>query len=175
MSTWIALLRAVNVGGRNLKMAELRDIVAEAGGTDVRTYIQSGNVVFGHPGRSAAKLEALLSERIEAHTGYAVPVMVRSRQQVEKTIAAQPFPDADEAKLHVAFLARKPKAEELAPLDKARAGAEEWKVVGDALYLHLPNGVGNSKLAVAAGKLKVPATVRNWRTTNKLAEMAAEP
>ena len=173
MTTWVALLRAVNVGGRTLKMDELRRIATEAGGTDVRTYIQSGNLVLTHPARSAAKVEALLSEAIEDHTGYAVPVMARTRRQLDAVIAGLPFGDVDVSKVHVAFLAGKPTKPELAKLDAAQASGEGWEVVVDALYLHLPHGVGSSKLAVAAGKLKVPATVRNWRTTCTLAEMAA--
>ena len=173
MARFVALLRGVNVGGRSLKMDALREIVATAGGTDVATYIQSGNVVLSHRMRSSSKLGAHLSAAIEDATGMQVAVIVRTEREWERVIASNPFPDAGGTTLHVVFLADRPPAGTLDPIDLAAFAPEEATLVGRELYLHLPNGMGRAELPKALEKLGPPVTgtARNWNTVLKLQAM----
>ena len=176
MARLIALLRAVNVGGRKLPMAQLRALCGELGWEDARTYIQSGNLVFSAPGKAEA-LEAELEKGIRERFGLDVPVIVRTAAQWTALVAANPFPKvAEDEPNRLQLLVSKdvPKddaAEKL--MDRARAG-EVVKAAGGALWFHFPAGVGTSKLTPslidkAAGS---PSTGRNWRTVLKLQEMA---
>jgi uncharacterized protein (DUF1697 family) len=175
MSTAVALVRGINLGNtRKIAMADLRTIVTEAGGDDVTTYIQSGNVVFRHAkatASSAAELEVELERRIEAATGFDVPVMVRTARQWAAVVRDNPFPGAD-AHLHVAFLKKTPSRAAAQALDPAAFRPDEFALVRREVYLHLPNGVGPSKLPQALSALATPSTVRNWRTVTKLLELA---
>ncbi len=175
MSTHIALLRGVNVGGaRKLPMAELRRMVEDAGATDVRTYIQSGNVVFDHR-RRGASLAAELSTRLEAFLGVDVDVVLRTPAQMDAVVDENPFPDADTSEIHVGFLGAAPSAG-LRAFDDAPFEPERMRIVDHHVYLHLANGMGRARLPVALGRVKPPyvMTVRNWRTVLKLREMAAD-
>lgn len=166
MPTYVALLRGINVGGnRVIKMTDLRAMFERAGATNVETYIQSGNVVFTHALRSTAKLTA----QLEAALG--LVVVVRTAAEMAAVVEANPYPKADPKALHVFFLRN------VAPidLDPERFFPEKWQVVGQQLYLFLPNGVGRSQLV---GKLmrKPPvndATARNWRTVETLVALSA--
>ena len=139
------------------------------------TYIQSGNVVFCSPGNS--KLDAAtLAARIEKTFGFAVPVIVRTADELEAVIRRNPFPkaDPDKERMHVSFLPSEPTAEQIASLDPNRSKGDTFKVLGREIYMLLPNGAGNSKLTNAYfdSKLKTVSTARNWRTVLKLLEMA---
>ncbi|HEX8223590.1 MAG TPA: DUF1697 domain-containing protein [Allosphingosinicella sp.] len=177
MARSIALLRAVNVGGRKLPMAELRALcVGELGWKEVETYIQSGNVVFAAPGKAEA-LEKKLEEAIKDRFGLDVPVMVRTATQWAACAAANPFPDAardepNRLQLLVPKLPLKPDAAERLT-ERAQAG-EKVEAAGGALWLHYPQGVGTSKLtpALIDKACGSPATGRNWRTVVKLKDMA---
>jgi uncharacterized protein (DUF1697 family) len=174
MPTSIALLRGINVGGnKKVPMAELRTLLTEAGFTNVRTYIQSGNVVLDHPRRSDEKLQDEIEVHIAGHFGFDVPVIVRHATQLAAVIDANPFPDADTSKLHVGFLRGDAAAGAEDVLAAKAAGAEEFALVGRELYLHLPDGLGRSKLAASLDRLGTPVTARNWRTTQTLLEMAS--
>jgi uncharacterized protein (DUF1697 family) len=156
VATYIALLRAINVGGNNkLPMADLRAMVERAGGRDVRTYIQSGNVVFTHPARSEASVLAKLSAEISA------PIILRTPAELAATRAKLPF---DAERTYVVFL---PAAQTVSLKVNA---PERYQLVGRDLYLFLPGGVGSSKLAAAANKLG--GTARNWRTVEALCQLA---
>jgi uncharacterized protein (DUF1697 family) len=176
MARLIALLRAVNVGGRKLPMAELRALCGDLGWNEVETYIQSGNIVFTASGKAEA-LEAKLEEGIEERFGLDVPVIVRSAAQWEDIAAANPFPDAarDEPnRLQLLVSKRKPDPDAAQKLmERAQAG-EVVKAAGGALWFHFPEGVGTSKLTPAAIDRAAgsPSTGRNWRTVLKLQEMA---
>lgn len=173
MARYLALLRGINVGGRSLKMADLRDIVAEAGGTDVATYIQSGNVVLSHSSRSTGKLADLLASAIEDASGMEVAVIVRTAPEVDSVVDANPFPDAGGTTLHVVFLAEEPPSDALDSLDLKSFAPEEVAVVGREVYLHLPDGMGRAELPKALEKLGSPlrGTARNWNTVVKVQEM----
>lgn len=172
----IALLRAINVGGAaKLPMSQLRELCAELGWRDVRTYIQSGNVVFQADAAPAA-LEAALEEAVERRFGFSRPVLVRSAAQWGTYAAGSPFPAAekDAANRLLLCLAKTepPDGAEALLQDRAAAG-EQVRRVGDALWVLYPEGVGTSKLTPnlfdrAAGS---PVTARNWRTVTRLQEM----
>lgn len=172
---YVALLRAVNVGGAKLPMAELREVCAGLGWTDVATFIQSGNVVFEADGKAAA-LEAALEAAVEHRFGFARPVMVRSADQWAAYAAGSPFPEHEKDQPNYLLLgvAKAPVVAGAAAAIQARGRAgEEIRQVKDALWFWFPDGSGVSKVTPsvidkAAGS---PVTTRNWRTVLKLQEM----
>ena len=173
MPRFVGLLRGVNVGGRNLlPMAELRALVESLGYTDVRTFIQSGNVLFTAPkSPGAAHLEAAIRERF----GLAVPVVLRTPPELARAVAADPFPGADRAKLYVGFMTQSPSPAALAELDGRPFLPDAFAVEGKELYLHLPDGMARTKLpGYLDRRLKLAMTVRNWNTLAKLCELAGE-
>ena len=176
MARLIALLRAVNVGGRKLPMAELRELCGELGWEEVETYIQSGNVVF-RAKSGAATLEAKLEKAIGARFDLDVPVIVRTAAQWAGYAQANPFPHVarDEPnRLQLLVSKAPPKADAAAILiERARAG-ESVRAAGGVLWFHYPEGVGTSKLtpALVDKACGSPSTARNWRTVVKLKEMA---
>jgi uncharacterized protein (DUF1697 family) len=175
MGRMVALLRAVNVGGRKVPMAELRALCGQLGWADVATYIQSGHVVFSAPGKPEA-LVAELEAALEKAFGIEVPVMVRTRAEWAKLAAANPFPEAarDEPNRLMLLVTKAPPAAGAAAAIEERAKAgERVRAAGGALWFHYPQGAGTSKLTPslidrAAG---APGTARNHRTVMKLLEM----
>lgn len=185
MPTHIALLRGINVGGRNrVTMAELRDLLTGLGHADVSTYIQSGNVVFTPaPDASATALAEEMSAAIASELGVTAPVVVLTREELAGVVKANPFPEEENRKcLHAVFLAR-PASQDL--LDRIAAavrsvaakGSRDCAVaVGRTLYLHTPGGYGTSDLAKALLLLTSSpqagaGTARNWATVLKLLEL----
>jgi uncharacterized protein (DUF1697 family) len=171
--TYVALLRGVNVGGHNkLPMARLRELGAEIG-EDVQTYLQSGNLVLRSTSK-AADVRAALEQRLAAELGKPATALVLNAAQLRRVRDANPFPDErDPRKLHVVFLVERPPAARLKAFDPAAWAPEELRVVGTTAYLHLPDGLGRSKLAAAVAKLLgVAGTARNWRTVEALVELA---
>jgi uncharacterized protein (DUF1697 family) len=174
----VALLRGVNIGGRKLAMADLRRIAEGCGHTDVKTYIQSGNVVFGSDSDDSARVADELHEAILADTGLDTAVTVRTTDEMEAVLMENPFLDRDDdpTHLHVAFhVGKGPSPRDW--LDPAAYLPEELATVGDRTYLYLPGGMGRSKLATdfirkSAQKGGEMPTARNWRTVGILAEMA---
>jgi uncharacterized protein (DUF1697 family) len=134
--------------------------------------VQSGNVVLRDSARSAAAVQKKLAKQISAAAGFDVLVVVRTAKEMAGVVAGNPYPNAAGKELHVAFLDEKPAKATLAPLDAAATKGEDYTVVGREIYLHLPNGMGRSKLGAAMSKLSLHATVRNWNTVTKLAAMA---
>ena len=168
---WVALLRAVNLGGRNkVPMAELRARLEEAGYENVRTFIASGNVLLDAP-PGAAKLAAALERVVEESFGVTTAAVLRRPRDLAATVAAHPF-GADTSQTHVAFLGSRPARAAASRLDAA-AGADRAVLEGAEVYLRLSHG---SRLSIARVEslLGVPATVRNFRTVAALAELAAE-
>jgi len=155
-------------------MAELREVLAAEGCEEVRTYIASGNAVF----RSDAKRGAL-AERLERAVlrtfGVDTPVMLRTPEEMAAVVERHPFGD-DTSHTQVAFLAAKPSAARVRAAGALEIGSDRVTVIGAEAYWHAPGGVGRSPLTGARleRELGVPATVRNWRTVTKLAEMAAD-
>jgi uncharacterized protein (DUF1697 family) len=177
MDRHVALLRGINVGGKNsLPMKTLAAMFAKAGCKDVTTFIQSGNVVFSAPAPLAARIPKLIEKHIEQDTGLKVPVVVRSAKELEACLRKNPFLKAGcgENELHFMFLADEPGKAAVQTLDAKRSPGDEFKVVGKDIYLRLPNGVGRSKLTNAYfdAKLSTKSTIRNFRTVQKLLELA---
>lgn len=180
MSTHVALLRGINVGGKNtLPMATLVELFTAAGCTDVRTYIQSGNVVFAASAKTAARLGNAVTKAIERELGLAVPLVLRSADEIVTAAAQNPFlkQGVDPDELHLAFLADLPDKKHAAALDPQRSPGDSFVLKGRELYLHLPNGVAKTKLtnAYLDKTLGTVSTLRNWRTVRKLVEMASAP
>jgi uncharacterized protein (DUF1697 family) len=172
----LALLRGVNVGGKNkLPMSELAALFEEAGCSNVRTLIQSGNVVFTAGAAVSKKLAAVIEKKIEDRFGFRTPVVLRTAEELRAAIANNPFhsPSADGDALHVMFLADVPGAAQIAALDPNRSPGDRFAVHRREVYLHLPNGVARTKLSNAwfDAKLQTVSTIRNWRTVQKLLEM----
>jgi uncharacterized protein (DUF1697 family) len=168
MPRYVALIRAVNVGGTaKLPMPELEAICVDAGFTRVETYIASGNVVFDSrvaPSRVKAELEA----RLLAHAGKPMGVMVRTAAEMVAVLTANPFPDADPKYAYAIFLDHRPPRD---ALERAVGRRDEAVRLGNReIYVHYPSGMGTSKLRIPAAKL---GTARNMNTVAKLAEIAA--
>lgn len=171
----ILLLRGINVGGKNrLPMADLRSALEELGAREVETWIQSGNAVLEAPARLAKGLPATLREQLRARHGLDIPVVLRSATELERAVEGWPWADADPAHRHVGFLAETPPAKAVAALDPDRSPGDRFAVRGRELYLHLPGGVARTKLTNAwfDRQLGTTSTVRNWKTVERLREMA---
>jgi len=180
MTIHIALLRAINVGGRNLVgMSGLRDLMAALRFAGVRTLLQSGNLVFQGDRRAGAELERLLEVETEKRLGVAVVYFVRTATEWETIIARNPFPaeaERDPGHLLVLFLKKAPEAEEVRALEAAIRGPEIVRAEGKQLYIVYPAGIGRSKLTntLIERKLGSRSTGRNWNTILKLAELAQQ-
>ncbi len=175
MNTYIALFRGINVGGSHaLPMKELKQVLEKSGCVDVRTYIQSGNVVFSSASSDVARLEKQLAAAVSGSHGFEPRVLVLTPDAFERAVAANPFPEAIEnpRSLHLFFLASLPERPDLKSIEALRAKTERFALKGRVFYLHTPDGFGDSKLAARAERLlTVEATARNWRTITMLLEM----
>jgi uncharacterized protein (DUF1697 family) len=176
MGTFVALLRSINVGGRNrVAMAELRQLATSLGFQDVATYLQSGNLVFSAPG-SPASIGRALHEGLVAELAVDVPVIVRSRSQMGRLPRTNPFTAGrpDPTSMHVTFLGTVPDRQARADLE-ARAGqwgADQLVVEGTEVFLYCPGGYAATKLhnTYLERHLGTTATTRNWRTVLALVE-----
>ena len=177
--THVALLRGINVGGKNmLPMKDLVGMFDAAGCTDVRTYIQSGNVIFEAPAGAPAGTQEIaeaVKASIEKRFGFRIPVILRTSQQLRKAIRDNPFLAAveDPKALYVYFLADLPNARAISALDPGRSAPDAFHARGQEIYLHLPNGMARTKLTNAYfdAKLSTVCTARNWATVLKLADL----
>ena len=179
MTTFVALLRGVNVGGKNrISMPDLKSSFSSLGLEDVVTYIQSGNVVFRSPARGAQKLATAIEGQIAKDFGVDVTVVLRTAAELEKIAEGNPFAKGkpDLSKLHLVFLDRTPAKSAVAELDPERSPPDEFDVRGREIYLRLPNGMGRTKLTgdYFERQLGVAATARNWKTLTKLLELTRD-
>lgn len=175
MGRKVALLRAINVGGRTLPMAALRDLSAGLGWRDVRTYIASGNLLFDADGSTEAN-EAALEAAIAEHFPFEVPVIVRTVEQWAAYPGSNPFHDEarDAPNRLLMLLSKQPPGKDAAQAILQRAAAGELaRAAGDALWIYFPDGSGTSRLTPSAIDKAIgsPATSRNYRTIVKLKEM----
>jgi len=177
MADHVALLRAINVGGRNrVAMRDLLGVLDALGLGDGRSLLQSGNLVFRAEGRSAAELERLLEEETVARLSLRTDYMVRGADEWERIVACNPFPDEaerDPGHLVVQFLKDEPGEGAIAALQAAIQGPERVQLDGKQAYVVYPLGIGGSKLTggVIESRLRTRGTGRNWNTVLKLAEM----
>lgn len=181
MNVYIALLRGINVGGKNIiRMADLKRAFESVGLCDVKTYIQSGNVLF----KSNESKECLcnkIEHEIKAVFGNPVKVILRTSTELAEIILNCPFSqdEVTEAKslsevecLYVALLTHNPLKENIKCIDGYRSESDKYQIIGRDVYLLLHHSIRNSKLANNIHKLNVPATVRNWKTLSKLVILA---
>lgn len=175
----MALLRGINVGGKNsLPMKTLGALFTDAGCHDVGTYVQSGNVVFRGTPSLARRIPSVIEKAISDQFGLRVPVVTRTAAELRDVVNGNPFlpKETDTRMLHVAFLAAKPTAAQVDALDPDRSPPDEFTVRGREIYMRLPNGVARTKLtnAYLDAKLGTTSTLRNWRTVLKLLELAGD-
>jgi uncharacterized protein (DUF1697 family) len=181
MLTYVILLRAVNLGSTGkLPMAAFRKLLEDLKYRNVETYIQSGNAVVDAPGSAASVCKAV-GAALEKLMSTTVPVIVRTHDELARVIAGNPYAKeaaADGARVHAVFLSGTPNAAKAAGLEaivtKNPTRRDRYHLIGDTLYLHLPDGAGESKFTAQAIDriLGVTATARNWNTVLKLCEMS---
>jgi uncharacterized protein (DUF1697 family) len=181
MPKYLALLRGINVGGRNkVAMADLRDLAAAVGLADATTYIQSGNLVFSSAGADTAELADMLEAEIASRLGVRPAVVVLSADELKQVIADNPFPHETNPKcVHAVFRRDQVDPDGVAAIAAAvqqatEAGSrDEAMVVGRTLFVHTPDGFGRSELAarLTGSKAQATGTARNWATVTKLVGM----
>jgi uncharacterized protein (DUF1697 family) len=174
---YVALLRGLNVGGKNvLPMKDLAALFAREGCERVRTYIQSGNVIFDAETETLRGLPDRISERLLGRFGIKSPVVLRTAAELRQVIFDNPYVTqaAPEEMLHVYFLANLPTALAVSQLDRQRSPPDTFHVHGKEIYVQLPRGVAYTKFTNAYfdSNLGAVSTSRNWRTVRKLAELA---
>jgi len=173
---YVALLRGINVGGKHpVPMKMLTEMFASAGCEQVRTYIQSGNVVFSASPAVAQEIAEAIRKEIRKRLGHETPVVLRSAEQFAKVVQGNPFTERKDYTnfSHVLFCADKLSPVNVKKLDPQRSPGDEIVCQGQEVYLWLPNGAGKSKLTNAYfdAKLETICTQRNWRTVVRLSEM----
>jgi uncharacterized protein (DUF1697 family) len=180
MQTYISMLRGINVSGRNiLKMEALRDMYIKLNFSEIKTYIQSGNVVFNFKSSNTKAIEKLINNQLKNDFELEVPVIVKSAQEIKLISNSNPFlihRQEDITKLHVTFLSDEPNKNAIEPRQSNINTTDEFIIVSNVVYLFCPNGYGNTKLTNTffENKLKVTATTRNWKTIMQLVEMSKQ-
>ncbi len=178
MQTYISILRGINVSGQKLlKMDALKAMYENLKFKNVKTYIQSGNVIFQFSEKNNQELEKLIEKTILKTFAFEVPIMVKGINEIENVLNHNPFVNKrkeDITKLHVTFLSEEPEQTLINKLKEGQYNSDEFIIVGKTVYLFCPNGYGNTKLNTNffENKLKVKATTRNWKTTNELFNIA---
>jgi uncharacterized protein (DUF1697 family) len=172
----IVLLRGINIGAHNrIAMPALRDLLTSAGFDDVRTYVQSGNVVLTSDARPD-DLARACERRIADELGLEISVVVRTRDELAEVVRRNPLGEVatNPKRYQVSFLAEEPDADTVRKLEALVAGDERFEAVGRELYAWHPDGVARSRLAtrLAGRGLGIPATARNWTTVTTLLTMA---
>lgn len=176
MTKWIALFRGINVGGNNkLPMKELRDLVSELGFDDPKTYIQSGNLVFGSTEKDVAKLEKQIADAVEKRFGFRAFILIRKVVDIKHALDHNPFAKkvTEGKQCHIYFLEGDDGKYDEAALKQLATETEEFALKGDLLYLFAPEGVGNSKLAEKLPKyLPKRYTARNLNSVQAVLDLA---
>lgn len=175
MPKHIALLRGINVGGKNkIKMAELRERLESVALRNVATYIQSGNIIFDSTAASAS-LEKKITKLIKSDFGYDVPVLVFPRKRLQKIVKENPFAKKQIEHVAVTLLSKKPDKQLITAIEDLNFGIDKFQIAGDNIFLHCPNGFARTKLTnnFFEQKLNTTATTRNWKTVNKLLELSS--
>jgi len=177
-NTYIAILRGINVSGHKLiNMKLLKEMFENHGFKNVRTYIQSGNIVFESASGEPEQLAGSIAQAINTRFGFDVPVLVLTAEELLKMSDSNNFiknRNEDISKLHVTFLSAKPEALNLESLKTVNYPPDEFYIDGKSIYLFCPGGYGNTKLTNTffEKKLKVTATTRNWNTVMELMRMS---
>lgn len=177
MKTYIALLRGINVGGHNkVPMAELRALLAKSGFKNVKTYIQTGNIIFQDSEGDVIDIETKLRNIILDHFGFEVAVLVRTRDQIQAVFDHCPFPEDQKTNSYFAMLSHKPDHALVIEAKEKTYDNEVYDIIEDALYFYCANGYGKAKFSLNyfERKLKVDATARNYKTIVKLLALSSE-
>jgi uncharacterized protein (DUF1697 family) len=176
--TYIAILRGINVSGqKKILMEDLRYLMEGQGFQNVRTYIQSGNIIFESTETLSEKIRSKIENTIFNKYGFHVPVIIRTKDEMENVISNNPFlnrENINEDKLHVTFFNEPPDKERIKEIEKVNYSPDEFFFSDKEVYLHCPEGYGRTKLSnnFIEKKLKKTATTRNWKTVKKLIEIA---
>ncbi|QRR01208.1 DUF1697 domain-containing protein [Dyadobacter sandarakinus] len=176
---WLALLRGVNVSGKMLKMPALKSALEQAGFKQVKTYIQSGNVLFTHSEQDPAKLSAAVTGVIRENFGMDVPAIMADEAYLREVFENNPFLNGrneDITRLYVTFLADVPTSSLVDALDRQKYLPEEFETGTRVLYFYSPLGYGNARMNnnFFENKLKLTATTRNWKSVSELLKMLGE-
>jgi uncharacterized protein (DUF1697 family) len=176
VKTYIALFRGINVGGKNiLPMKDLVEIFEEMGCEKVKTYIQSGNVVFQSKKKQSTKFAGKISSKLLESHGFESKVLLLETAELRNAIENNPFKSEDGKALHFYFLDSLPDNPDLERLMVVKSKSEQFKLNKNIFYLYAPDGVGRSKLASKIEQsVGVPVTARNWNTVSKLISMTKE-
>lgn len=176
MNTYIALLRGINVGGRNiLPMKDLVGILEGMGCEKINTYIQSGNVVFQSKEKQSSKIAGEISSKILESHGFEPKVLLLEIAELQDAIKNNPFETEDGKALHFFFLDSHPKDPDLERLMAVKLKSEEFSLNKNIFYLYTPDGIGRSKLAAKVEQcMGVPVTARNLNTVSKLIAMVKQ-
>ena len=177
MHTYISILRGINVSGqKKIIMTDLVKLYEDLGFTDVKTYIQSGNVVFNSTKKvSNSLLVKQIEIKINEIYGFQVPVIIRTVEELSKIIASNPFKNETSENLYITFLSNLPNSNHLENLTELNYLLDEFIVIEKEIYLNV-SSYGTTKLSNSffENKLKVTATTRNWNTVNKLLAISTE-
>ncbi len=178
MTTYICILRGINVSGKNkILMQDLKALFESMNFKNVKTYIQSGNVVFD--AKSAKNLETIIQKKIKEQYGFDVPIIIRTVDEITSILTQNPYlnqKNIELDKLHITFLSETPTKENLSKINTYNFEPDVFEIIGNEVYLHCPNGYGNTKLSNTffEYKLKVTATTRNWKTVNEIAKLCEQ-
>ncbi|EMN23920.1 DUF1697 domain-containing protein [Leptospira kirschneri] len=174
MKTYIALLRGINVSGqKKILMKDLSSIFESLGFMNVKTYIQSGNVLFQDKSKNVKELIALIEKKIREVFGFEVIVFIRSKEEFKAIIQSNPFSKKDSNRIYVSFLNESKKNLDLTEIETVKIKGEELVIQNKEIYFFSPKGYGVSKLSnnFLEKKLNVSATTRNWKTVITLSEL----
>lgn len=180
MQTYISILRGINVSGHKpIKMDALKTLFESLNFKNVKTYIQSGNVIFKTKTTKPQDLEKKIAAQIKKEFDFDVPVMVKETNEFTTVFNKNPFLNKrkeDITKLHVTFLSQEPEEAGITKIKEGHYADDEFIIIGKAIYLFCPNGYGNTKLSNTffENKLKVSATTRNWKTITELVHIAEQ-
>lgn len=171
---YIALLRGINVGGqKKIKMIDLQNIFKSLSFENVKTYIQSGNVIFDSESTDIINLTNEIKKKINENLGFSVETIIRTAEEIRNIVNNNPFikePNIELDKLHVIFLSDIPNPSTVMLLDIRKEENEKFLIISKVVYLYCPNGYGKTKLnnSMFEKKLKTVATTRNWKTLNNI-------
>ncbi len=178
MNTYISLLRGINVSGqKKIKMADLRQLYTDLGFAHVKSYLQSGNVVFQSPETDTVQLVSQIQAAIQAVYGFEVPVLIRKAADLQRIVETSPYRDQEDIKtLYVTFFNTPPAAERIAAIEAPENCKDEFTIGSDEALLYVPTGFGRTKINNNwfERNLKVTCTTRNWKTVNALIALGSE-
>jgi uncharacterized protein (DUF1697 family) len=176
----ISILRGINLGGRNtVKMDDLRKLFIDLGFINVRTYIQSGNIIYQSKKLTSKQVNEVIESNIKRRFGFDVPAVTLQLEELTEICRSNPFTKdntKDTSFLHVTFLSARPKAGDINKIKEQDFKPDEFREGGNVIYVYCPGGYGRTKLSNSffEKKLKVTATTRNWKVTNELLSIAKE-